>query len=226
MSKTEYSGLSAAESWRDRERLEQIEQLFTPVLEVFGCGDEKKDMSFADVINKARARLSVLKPLASASDLTVYNSFMDNEPYGIMCWLKNGITLGLQQISRRFKNSSPALANDQCFVPTAHTQIRQSYKMSEETVTAKLQEHLIVGEFPTESHCHYRVVSARSTTSRLHISALKMYVRNLLFTVDCLRMLKAQLWDDPTADRVTPTSKLLSLFRHSNALRVSRLDSN
>ena len=215
MSKTEYPGLSADESWRNRERLEQVEQLFTPVLELFGCGDEKKDMSFADLINKARARLSILKPLKSASDPQVYNSFMDNKPYGIMCWLNSGITLGLQQISRRFKNNSPALNNEQCFIPITHTQIRQSYEMSEETVKSKLQEHLIVGEFPADSHCQYRVVSTRSAASW----------RNILFTVDCLRMLKVQLWDDPTADRVTPTSKLL-LFRHSNALRVSRLDSN
>ena len=116
-----HSSFSPAESYQDRERLEQIEQLFTLNFELFGCGGEEQDMSFSLIINKARARLYALRPLASAADPTVYNSFMESEPYGVMCWFRGSVILGLQQIARRFKNRSPSVANDKCFVPLEHT---------------------------------------------------------------------------------------------------------
>ena len=77
-------------------------------------------MSFSLVINTARARLYALRPLASAADPTVY-SFMESEPYGVMCWFRGSVILGLQQNARRFKNRSPSVANDKCFVPLEHT---------------------------------------------------------------------------------------------------------
>jgi len=146
MSKTNFSGRDTAELFQDRERLEQLEKLFTPVFEVFGCGGEEVDLSFASIIQKVRSRLYALKPLASSKDLTIYHSFLDSEPYGVLCWLRGSISLGLQQIGRRFKTRSPHF-NEKCFVPLDHTQIRQSFELSEETVKSKLQEFLIIGEF-------------------------------------------------------------------------------
>ena len=145
MSKTNFSGRGTADLFQDRERLEQLEKLFTPVFEVFGCGGEEVDLSFASIIQKVRSRLYALKPLASSRDLTIYHSFLDSEPYGVLCWLRSSITLGLQQIGRRFKTRSPHF-NEKCFVPLDHTQIRHSFELSEETVKAKLQEFLIIGE--------------------------------------------------------------------------------
>ena len=103
-------------------------------------------MSFYVIINKVQARSYALRPLSSAADPTVHNPFMESEPYGVMCWFRGRVILGLQQIARRFKNRSPSVANEKCFVPLEHTQIRQSFEIAEATINAKLQEHLIVGE--------------------------------------------------------------------------------
>jgi hypothetical protein len=144
MSKTNHSGRTASELCQDREWLEQIEKLFTPIFEVFGCGGEEVDLSFASIISKVRVRLYALRPLASATDRSVYRSFLESEPYGVPCWLHSSIALGLQQIGRRLKTHSPS-CNSKCFVPLGHTQIRHSFELSEGTVKAKLQEFLIVG---------------------------------------------------------------------------------
>ena len=145
MSKTNHSGRNPSDLFQDREWLEQVEKLFTPVFEVFGCGGEEVDLSFASIISKVRARLYALRPLSSASDRTVYLSFLESEPYGILCWFHSSFALGLQQIGRRFKNRSPSSYTSKSFVPPDHMQIRQSFELSEGTVKAKLQEFLIVG---------------------------------------------------------------------------------
>lgn len=95
MSKTNRSGRTSSELCQDREWLEQIEKLFTPIFEVFGCGGEEADLSFASIIGNVRARLYALRPLASATDRSVYRSFLESEPYGVLCWLHSSIALGL-----------------------------------------------------------------------------------------------------------------------------------
>ena len=144
MSKTNHYGRTSSELCQDREWLEQVEKLFTPIFEVFGCGGEEVDLSFASIISKVRARLYASRPLASATDRSVYRSSLESELYEVLCWLHSSIALWLQQIGRRFKTRSPS-CNSKCFVPLDHTQIRQSFEMSEGTVKTKFQELLIAG---------------------------------------------------------------------------------
>ena len=108
MSTTNHSRRATVELFQDRERLEQLEKLFAPVFEVFGCGGEEVDLSFASIVQKVRARLYALKPLASSKDLTIYHSFLDTITMGKMGFLRYSVVVAkklichLHRLFRRF----------------------------------------------------------------------------------------------------------------------------
>ena len=121
MSKTMPANTSDADLYLDRDRLELISKLFSTVFELFGCGNDEVEMSFASTVLKLRSRLFSLKPLESSYDVTVYNALLRGEPYGTLPWFRSCLVLGIQNIGRRFRTTSHAALVPKCFVPEHHT---------------------------------------------------------------------------------------------------------
>ena len=146
MSKSVPVNTSESDLYLDRDRLELISKLFSPIFELFGCGGDEEDMSFASTVNMLRSRLFTLKPLASSYDSKVYTAFIRGEPYGAIPWFKNCLLLGIQNIGRRLRTKSPSALLGKCFVPAYHTQVREVFTLAGETVSAELQKWMIIGE--------------------------------------------------------------------------------
>ena len=110
--KTRKLNVVKTERYLDRDRLEQISQLISPIMEVLGCGESTLSYSFEgiiDIIIERRRINMMLQPLASAAKPKKWNCFMFKEPYGLMPWFHEATRLGVVQIGRRFSVKSPVV---------------------------------------------------------------------------------------------------------------------